>query len=63
MQAFAKIVSFLALLGIVVPPALYLVGHLGLDTVKLWMLGATVLWFASVPFWMGRSAKNTAPAE
>lgn len=58
MQTIAKIVSSIALAGILVPPALYLAGRLPLPAVKVWMLGATVAWFATVPFWMGRKRSN-----
>ncbi len=54
MQSLAKLLSYAALLGIVVPPALYLAGQLPLDATKLWLLVATLAWFVTVPFWMGR---------
>lgn len=54
MQSITKSVSALALIGIVVPPAFYLAGRLPPDGTKLWMLVATIAWFATVPCWMGR---------
>ncbi len=54
MRTIAKTLSFLALAGILVPPTLYLAGNLHLPAVKVWMLVATVVWFVTVPFWMGR---------
>lgn len=54
MRTFLKTLSFLALAGTVVPAFLYLADIQTLDGVKLWMLLATVVWFATVPFWMGR---------
>jgi len=58
MQTIAKIVSYIALAGIIVPPALYLAGSLPLPAVKLWMLVATVVWFVTVPFLMGRKQSS-----
>ncbi len=58
MRTLVRTVSFLSLAGLIVPPALYLAGSLGLPAVKGWMLGATLLWFATVPFWMDRRPRN-----
>ena len=58
MRTIAKALSFLALAGILVPPALYLAGSLPLPAVKVWMLVATALWFVTVPFWMGRGQSS-----
>jgi len=52
MKALARTVSALALLGIVVPPLLYLTGRTALGPTQSWMLAATVAWFASAPLWM-----------
>jgi hypothetical protein len=42
-------------LGLVIGPALlYLSDTLDKTTMKNLMLLGTILWFASVPFWMGR---------
>jgi len=48
---------FLSLIGlglVIFPAILYLAGTLGKAPMKALMLVGTVLWFASVPFWMGR---------
>ncbi|HLP07765.1 MAG TPA: hypothetical protein VK178_06335 [Opitutaceae bacterium] len=60
MRTLARLVSFLALAGIIVPPALYLAGVLSLPAVKTWMLASTLAWFATVPLWMGREAAPPA---
>jgi hypothetical protein len=52
----ARILSWLALAGTIVPSVLFLTGRLTLDQTKLWMLVATVVWFASAPVWMDRQA-------
>lgn len=54
MRTVAKIVSWIALIAVIVPAFAYLGGKMTLESMKLWMLGATVAWFGTVPFWMGR---------
>jgi len=44
-----------AALGITLAlPLMYLTGSAPLDTMKTWMLAATIVWFAATPMWMGR---------
>jgi hypothetical protein len=52
MRRLLQLASSLALVGIVVPPILYFAGTLAHDPLKVVMLGATILWFATTPFWM-----------
>jgi hypothetical protein len=47
-------VSLAALIGTILPPVLFFTGHVELDAVKLWMLVATIAWFAATPVWMDR---------
>lgn len=54
MRAFARLVSWLALAGTILPPLLFFVDRMDLDQAKLWMLVATVAWFAATPVWMDR---------
>ena len=54
MRAFARLISWLALAGTILPPLLFFVDRLDLDQTKLWMLVATVAWFAATPVWMDR---------
>jgi len=58
MRILAQIISWLSLLGTLVPAIAFLAGRLTLDTMKTWMLVCTVVWFVSVPVWMDRAAKN-----
>ena len=58
MRTVAQIVSWLALVGTLVPSLAFLAGSITLDAVKTWMLVSTILWFISVPFWMDRAEKN-----
>ena len=60
MRLLLQIVSFLALVGTILPPAAYAAGALGPETMKLCMLGATAAWFAATPFWMGRMDSGAA---
>ena len=52
MKALARIVSAVALIGTIGPSVLFLTGRIELNAVHIWMLVATLAWFASVPFWM-----------
>ena len=54
MRAVARLISWLALAGTILPPVLFFVGRVDLDQTKLWMLVATVAWFAATPVWMDR---------
>lgn len=58
MRTAAQIVSWLALLGTLVPSVIYLAGGTSLDAVKTWMLVSTIAWFLTVPVWMGRTGKK-----
>lgn len=52
MKLLGKVGSAVALAGVLVPPALFLLGRLELAAVHGWLLAATALWFASAPLWM-----------
>lgn len=56
MKTTARVVSFLALAGTIMPAILFVADGITLDQTKLWMLVATVVWFASAPVWMDRQA-------
>ena len=56
MRNIAKAVSGLALAGTLLPPLLFFADRITLDSLKLWMLLATVAWFVATPLWMERSA-------
>ncbi len=52
-KRIAQIVSWSSLVVLIVPPVLFLVGKMtDLDRLKLWMLGATIVWFVASPLWM-----------
>ncbi|HEX9784886.1 MAG TPA: hypothetical protein VGA56_19425 [Opitutaceae bacterium] len=55
MRRILQIASWTALAGVIIPPCVFLGGGMDLSVVKVWMLVASVLWFVTVPFWMGRT--------
>ena len=59
-RLFAKILSWVSLVGMVVPAILYLMGRMELDQVKLVMLIMTIIWFILASLWMW---KNDAKAQ
>lgn len=54
MRTAARLVSLVSLVGTILPPVLFFTGHMDLDATKLWMLVATIAWFAATPLWMDR---------
>lgn len=52
MNAVAKILAPLALLATLLPPLLYLFKAMSEGSMKLTMLVAAIVWFATAPFWM-----------
>ena len=50
----ARIASWLALAATLVPPILFFYDWMTLDQTKLWMVIATMGWFATAPIWMER---------
>ena len=54
MKAALKLRSFIGLALVIFPVIAYLAGDMDKPLMQKLMLAGTVLWFASVPFWMGR---------
>lgn len=52
MIALAQLVSWVALIGTILPAVLFFADRVTLDQTKLWMLIATIVWFVAAPFWM-----------
>ena len=52
MKTIAKVISFAALAGTLLPPMLFFSDKLSLSAAQVWMLVAAVVWFLSAPFWM-----------
>lgn len=55
MRKLIPIISFAGLALVIGPALLYVVGGIDKPTMKTVMLAGTVLWFVTVPFWMGRN--------
>ena len=58
MITVARILSWLALGGTIVPAMLFYTGQVTLDQTRAGMLAATVVWFATAPFWMDRGESH-----
>ena len=56
MKQVLMILSIVALVVLLVAPAGVFLQKMELDTCKHWMFAATVVWFATAPFWMKRKA-------
>lgn len=54
MRIILQIISWLALVFVILPSVLFLAGTLKLPQTKIIMLAATIVWFVVTPFWMGR---------
>ena len=54
MKTLLPVVSWLSLAVLLGAALAYLAGSLTLPATKLAMLLATLVWFATTPFWMGR---------
>jgi hypothetical protein len=54
MRLVLQIVSWAALAATALAPVLYAAGQVSLAPTKLAILLATIIWFATTPFWMGR---------
>jgi hypothetical protein len=52
MKSVAKILAPLSLVATVVPPLLFMLRAMSEGPMKAIMLGATVLWFVTAPFWL-----------
>jgi len=52
MKTVLSIISYASLALLTVPALLYLTGTIALDSLKLLMLIATILWFVTTPLWM-----------
>jgi hypothetical protein len=58
MKRIAQAISCLALAATILPAVLFFADRLELPEVKLWMLGAAVVWFFATPLWMEHKATD-----
>jgi hypothetical protein len=54
MKGLMPVVSYVGLALVLVPALAYLAGSMEKGTMTNVMLAGTIVWFGSVPFWMGR---------
>lgn len=59
MRTIAQILSWLAIVGTILPSFLYLFNSMSLENCQLTMLAATIVWFVATPLWMGREPQTT----
>jgi len=59
MKKLMMIISYISLIAVVVAPVLFYMGRVSQDTNIIILNAATVVWFVSAMFWMGRE-KETA---
>ena len=58
MKTLMPVASLIGLAMVFVPSLGYLAGWLDKDAMTSIMLAGTILWFGTVPFWMGRRASG-----
>ena len=54
MKKILQLLSILGLISTVLPGLLVFMGIMEFEHYKLWVLGGTVLWFATAPFWINK---------
>lgn len=55
-RIIAMLVGISALIGTIVPPALFMTQQMSHSTMQQIMLAACVAWFVAAPFWMKETA-------
>jgi hypothetical protein len=55
-----QVISWVALIGTIIPSILFLAGQVSLESSKHWLLAATIVWFVVTPLWMGREGAPTS---
>ncbi len=56
MKTLMPLVSYVGLALVFIPAVAYLLGSVDKSAMTNLMLAGTIVWFGSVPFWMGRNA-------
>jgi hypothetical protein len=54
MKKLLEVISYFSLIMIVAAPVMFYMGKHDLDQNMQWMLIATIVWFVSASFWIGR---------
>lgn len=58
MNKLLSLVSYLALAALAFSCIAYLIGSIDRDLMKQVMLTATIAWFGTVPWWMGKKSAD-----
>jgi hypothetical protein len=58
MRLVLQIISWIALAMTVIPSLVYFSGNMELERVKWLLILASVVWFATTPFWMGQKEQS-----
>jgi len=58
MKIMIQVISYIGLAFTIIPSILFLSGSMELTRVKLIMVIATIVWFASTPFWMEKKSNT-----
>jgi len=58
MNKILMLISYLGLLLVFIPAVMYLSGSIEKSSMMTTMLVGTVLWFVTVPFWMGKQSSD-----
>lgn len=61
MKSVLKIASVIGLVLSIVPPVLFFLGQIELDSMKLWMGIGMLAWMATAPFWINRQQEDRRP--
>lgn len=63
MKSVLKIASVIGLMLSIVPPVLFFLGNMDLDTMKLWMGIGMLAWMVTAPFWINKKEDNRPKTE
>lgn len=63
MRTILKVVSLLSLVVLVLPSVLFLAGRMELDTVKIVMIPASIVWFITAAGWMWKEPSDAEKDE
>lgn len=58
MKSLLKIASVIGLALSIVPPVLFFLGNMDLDTMKLWMGIGMLAWMLTAPFWINKKQED-----
>lgn len=61
MKSLLKIASVIGLVLSIVPPVLFFLGQIELDSMKLWMGIGMLVWMVTAPFWINRQQEDRRP--